>query len=152
MGIHDPDATDGREEPCGLLSTDILDADGNRDPNVDCPCSIITAGKVWRDKLPDDSLTNVADHPAKAAGGDVLVAGTASESVRNYPMPLRTFNLKITLTWSENPKEYENNIKVNWTGNGEDSAAKGQTSPFILAVSTSTNRPPRMESGILPME
>src|SRR4030042_1907879 len=80
VGIHDPDATDGREEPCGLLSTDILDADGNRDPNVDCPCSIITAGKVWRDKLPDDSLTNVADHPAKAAGGDVLVAGTASES------------------------------------------------------------------------
>jgi iron complex outermembrane receptor protein len=37
------------------------------------------------------------------------IAGTASESVRNYPMPLRTFNLKITLTWSENPKEYENN-------------------------------------------
>jgi hypothetical protein len=32
-----------------------------------------------------------------------------AESVRNYPMPLRTVNLKLTLTWSEKEKEHENN-------------------------------------------
>ena len=31
----------------------------------------------------------------------------SSESVRNYPMPLRTVNLKLTLTWSEKSKDHE---------------------------------------------
>ena len=35
------------------------------------------------------------------------IAGTASESVRNYPMPLRTFKIKLTLTWSEKMKKDE---------------------------------------------
>lgn len=30
------------------------------------------------------------------------------ESVRNYPMPLRTLNLKLTLTWSEKENDHEN--------------------------------------------
>lgn len=30
------------------------------------------------------------------------------ESVRNYPMPLRTVNLKLTLTWSEKEQDNEN--------------------------------------------
>ncbi len=33
------------------------------------------------------------------------VLSTPSESVRNYPMPLRTLNLRITLTWSEKQKK-----------------------------------------------
>jgi iron complex outermembrane receptor protein len=37
------------------------------------------------------------------------ILSTHSESVRNYPMPLRSFNLRITLTWSERHKTYENN-------------------------------------------
>ncbi len=37
------------------------------------------------------------------------ILNTPSESVRNYPMPLRSFNLRITLTWSERQKKYENN-------------------------------------------
>jgi iron complex outermembrane receptor protein len=32
---------------------------------------------------------------------------TSSESIRNYPMPLRTINLRIKLTWSEKPKHHE---------------------------------------------
>jgi|GEM_PF-625934 len=35
------------------------------------------------------------------------VLGTATESVRNYPMPLRTFKIKLTLTWSDNQKKHE---------------------------------------------
>lgn len=35
------------------------------------------------------------------------ITGTPLESVRNYPMPLRTFNIKITLTWSDKTKNYE---------------------------------------------
>ena len=34
--------------------------------------------------------------------------GIPFESVRNYPMPLRTFLMKITLTWSDKPKKDEN--------------------------------------------
>ena len=35
------------------------------------------------------------------------ITGTPVESVRNYPMPLRTFNIKITLTWSDKTEENE---------------------------------------------
>jgi iron complex outermembrane receptor protein len=35
------------------------------------------------------------------------ILGTATESVRNYPMPLRTFKIKLTLTWSDNQKKHE---------------------------------------------
>lgn len=35
------------------------------------------------------------------------ITGTSAESVRNYPMPLRTFNIKVTLSWSEKQKENE---------------------------------------------
>ncbi len=35
------------------------------------------------------------------------ITGTRAESVRNYPMPLRTFNIRLTLTWSGKPKENE---------------------------------------------
>ena len=35
------------------------------------------------------------------------ILGTATESVRNYPMPLRTYKIKLTLTWSENQKKHE---------------------------------------------
>jgi iron complex outermembrane receptor protein len=35
------------------------------------------------------------------------IAGMATESVRNYPMPLRTFKIKLTLTWSEKKKKDE---------------------------------------------
>jgi len=38
------------------------------------------------------------------------VLNTHAESVRNYPMPLRTFNLRLTLTWSDKPKNYENTL------------------------------------------
>jgi len=33
--------------------------------------------------------------------------GLATESVSNYPMPLRTFKIKLTLTWSEKQKKDE---------------------------------------------
>ena len=36
--------------------------------------------------------------------------GTQNESVRNYPMPLRTFTVKLTLTWSGKPKENEQDL------------------------------------------
>lgn len=35
------------------------------------------------------------------------LAGIATESVLNYPMPLRTFKIKLILTWSENQKKDE---------------------------------------------
>ena len=35
------------------------------------------------------------------------LTGTPMESVRNYPMPLRTFNIKITLTWSDKTNSNE---------------------------------------------
>lgn len=35
------------------------------------------------------------------------IPGLATESVRNYPMPLRTFKIKLTLTWSEKRKKDE---------------------------------------------
>jgi iron complex outermembrane receptor protein len=35
------------------------------------------------------------------------IFGTATESVRNYPMPLRTFKIKLTLTLSDNQKKDE---------------------------------------------
>ncbi len=35
------------------------------------------------------------------------IFNTPSESVRNYPMPLRTINLVIKLTWSEKQKKHE---------------------------------------------
>lgn len=35
------------------------------------------------------------------------ITGTIFESVRNYPMPLRTFCISLTLTWSDKPKEDE---------------------------------------------
>ncbi len=35
------------------------------------------------------------------------IPGLATESVRNYPMPLRTFKIKLTLTWSEKQKKDE---------------------------------------------
>ncbi len=38
------------------------------------------------------------------------VFNTPAESVRNYPMPLRTFNLRINLTWTEKPKNHENTL------------------------------------------
>ena len=34
--------------------------------------------------------------------------GIPVESVRNYPMPLRTFKIRLTLTWSGKPNENEN--------------------------------------------
>ncbi|MFZ2286955.1 MAG: TonB-dependent receptor [Bacteroidales bacterium] len=35
---------------------------------------------------------------------------TSSESIRNYPMPLRTINLRIKLTWSQKQKKHESNL------------------------------------------
>lgn len=37
------------------------------------------------------------------------LAGIATESVLNYPMPLRIFKIKLILTWSENQKKDETN-------------------------------------------
>ncbi len=36
------------------------------------------------------------------------VLNSPAESVRNYPLPMRTFNLRINLTLSEKPKKHEN--------------------------------------------
>ncbi len=33
------------------------------------------------------------------------VLNARSESIRNYPLPLRYFNIRLTLTWSEKPKK-----------------------------------------------
>jgi iron complex outermembrane receptor protein len=38
------------------------------------------------------------------------ILNTSSESVRNYPMPLRTINLNLNLTWSEKTNENEKDL------------------------------------------
>jgi iron complex outermembrane receptor protein len=65
--------------------------------------------------LPGYIMTDVfagADFRTGAAGWRAEIAvnnlpGLATESVRNYPMPLRTFIIKLTLTWSEKEKKDE---------------------------------------------
>jgi iron complex outermembrane receptor protein len=65
--------------------------------------------------LPGYIMTDVfagADFRTGAAGWRAEIAvnnlpGLATESVRNYPMPLRTFKIKLTLTWSEKEKKDE---------------------------------------------
>jgi len=65
--------------------------------------------------LPGSLMTDAfagADFRTGAAGWRAEIAvnnlpGLATESVRNYPMPLRTFKIKLTLTWSEKKKKDE---------------------------------------------
>jgi iron complex outermembrane receptor protein len=65
--------------------------------------------------LPGSLMTDTfagADFRTGTAGWRVEMAvsnlpGLATESVRNYPMPLRTFKIKLTLTWSEKQKKDE---------------------------------------------
>jgi len=35
------------------------------------------------------------------------ILNARSESIRNYPLPLRYFNLRLTLTWSDKTKNNE---------------------------------------------
>lgn len=56
VGIHDPDATDGRETIFGVCPVTIEDVDPSRSPNVDCPVPVIIGGLLWRDILDDDDL------------------------------------------------------------------------------------------------
>jgi hypothetical protein len=59
--------------------------------------------------LPPDFMTGISAGAVIPAGPVTIkteikvnnITGTPVESVRNYPMPLRTFNIKITLTWSD---------------------------------------------------
>ncbi|MDM8002889.1 MAG: TonB-dependent receptor plug domain-containing protein [Bacteroidota bacterium] len=65
--------------------------------------------------LPSDLMSSASAGAVFPAGPVILkteikvnnITGTPVESVRNYPMPLRTFNLKITLTWSDKTEENE---------------------------------------------
>jgi iron complex outermembrane receptor protein len=72
----------------------------------------------------DNSEWLQAAFMADASAGAIIPAGKVTikseiklnnifnipgESVRNYPMPLRTVNLKLTLTWSEKTNDHENN-------------------------------------------
>ena len=67
--------------------------------------------------LPPDFMTAASAGAVIPAGSFTLktelkvnnITGTPVESVRNYPMPLRTFNIKITLTWSDKTEENEQN-------------------------------------------
>lgn len=65
--------------------------------------------------LPSDLMSSASAGAVIPAGPVTLkteikvnnLTGTPVESVRNYPMPLRTFNIKITLTWSDKSEENE---------------------------------------------
>ncbi len=65
--------------------------------------------------LPSDLISSASAGAVIPAGPVMLkteirvnnITGTPVESVRNYPMPLRTFNIKITLTWSDKTEENE---------------------------------------------
>ncbi len=65
--------------------------------------------------LPSDLMSSASVGAVFPAGPVILkteikvnnITGTPVESVRNYPMPLRTFNIKITLTWSDKTEENE---------------------------------------------
>ncbi|MRR22934.1 hypothetical protein EG830_08140 [bacterium] len=67
--------------------------------------------------LPRDFMTAASAGAVIPAGHLALkteikvnnITGTPVESVRNYPMPLRTFNIKLTLTWSDKHKADEQN-------------------------------------------
>jgi iron complex outermembrane receptor protein len=65
--------------------------------------------------LPPDFMTGISAGAVIPAGPVSIktevkvnnITGTPVESVRNYPMPLRTFNIKITLTWSDKTEKNE---------------------------------------------
>jgi len=65
--------------------------------------------------LPPDFMTGISAGAGIPAGPVSIktevkvnnITGTPVESVRNYPMPLRTFNIKITLTWSDKTEKTE---------------------------------------------
>jgi iron complex outermembrane receptor protein len=68
--------------------------------------------------LPASLMTDVSAGAVISAGKASLtgelkvnnIFNIPSESVRNYPMPLRTINLKLTLTWSDKTKKNEDNL------------------------------------------
>ena len=54
VGVHETDASDGRQVILGILAGPVEDVDPSRSPNVDAPVSVIVGGHLWRSIVPDD--------------------------------------------------------------------------------------------------
>jgi len=61
VGVHETDASDGREVIFGVLAVKVEDVDPSRSPNVDCPVPVIIGGHIWRNIISaDDNLAETA--------------------------------------------------------------------------------------------
>jgi len=78
VGVHDPEASDGRELIYGVLPVVVEDVDPNRSPAADCPVQVIIGGHLWRSILHKDDKMVEATRLALEKKGKLRFEGGES--------------------------------------------------------------------------
>ena len=75
VGVHNPDATDGRAIIFGVCSVKVEDVNPSRVPNVDCPVPVIIGGHLWRSIIDSGDLMNSTTRTALEKKGKIRFEG-----------------------------------------------------------------------------